>query len=270
MTGNKTINENRFRFGRNWKNYLNYLDESQVQNSIKSLNNMLEDVDLNNKTFLDIGSGSGLSSLAAVRLGAKVTSFDYDIHSVKASKGLKEKFGIENNWIIQQGSVLDKNFLTSLGKFDIVYSWGVLHHTGNMLQSFSNIESNMKKNGLLFIAIYNDQGYKSKLWKRIKLIYVKYPIFRPFMVFIFVIYFWGPKFIYDLLRLKPFKSWKEYKKRRGMSPYFDVIDWIGGYPFEYSKPEDVVKYFRLKNFTLYNLKTCGGKLGCNEFVFIKK
>lgn len=89
------------------------------------------------------------------------------------------------------------------------------------------------------------------------------------MVFIFVLYFWLPKSIYDFFRLKPFISWKEYKKRRGMSPFFDVIDWIGGYPFEYSKPEDIIKYFRVKNFTLINLKTCGGKLGCNEFVFKK-
>ena len=92
MTGNKTTNENRFRFGRNWKNYLHYLDESQIQNSMASLKLMLEGVDLKDKTFLDIGSGSGLSSLAAIRLGAKVTSFDYDLDSVKATKGLKKKF----------------------------------------------------------------------------------------------------------------------------------------------------------------------------------
>ncbi len=105
---------------------------------------MIDEKDFNNKTFLDIGSGSGLSSLAAIRLGAKVTSFDYDVESVNTSNRLKEKFGIKN-WEIMQGSVLNKTFLNSLGKFDIVYSWGVLHHTGNMLESFSNLEVNVKK-----------------------------------------------------------------------------------------------------------------------------
>ena len=260
--------EKRFQFGKNWKKYLNYLNESHIQNSIKGLNNMIDEKDFNNKTFLDIGSGSGLSSLAAIRLGAKVTSFDYDVESVNTSNRLKEKFGIKN-WEIMQGSVLNKTFLNSLGKFDIVYSWGVLHHTGNMLESFSNLEVNVKKNGLLYIAIYNDQGYRSKMWKKIKLFYIKYPVLRPFMIFIFTLYFWGPKSINDLFRLKPFKSWKDYKTRRGMSPYFDVIDWIGGYPFEVAKPDQVIYYFTEKNFQLIKLKTCGGKLGCNEFVFKK-
>lgn len=261
--------EVRFKFGRNWNNYLNYLNDTQIQFSINSLKHMFSHQNPKGKTFLDIGCGSGLSSLSAVKLGYTVYSFDYDVDSVETSKRLKKKFSDNSNWKINQGSVLDKEYINSLGKFDYVYSWGVLHHTGKMYQSFSNIIDLVKDKGILFIAIYNDQGLRSIIWKKIKFVYSKFKILRVPLTFIFLIYFWVPKLILDLIKLKPFRSWIDYKKRRGMSPFFDVIDWIGGYPFEYAKPEEIILYFQNKGFCLENLKTCGGKLGCNEFVFKK-
>lgn len=107
---------------------------------------------LEDKTFLDIGSGSGLFSLAAVRLGARqIHSFDYDLQSVACSRELKRRyFPQKNDWSIEQGDVLDKDYLNSLGQWDIVYSWGVLHHTGNMWQALGNIVQLVKKGGNLF------------------------------------------------------------------------------------------------------------------------
>ena len=261
--------EVRFKFGKNWNNYLDNLNDFQINYSVQSLSNMLPNIDPIGKSFLDVGCGSGLSSLSATKLGFKVTSFDYDEVSVETTKRLKELYNENEIWSINQGSILDEEYLSKLGKFNIVYSWGVLHHTGQMYNSFSNIVKLVKENGLLFIAIYNDQGLRSTIWGKIKYFYSKYKLFRPLLNIFFLIYFWLPKILFDFLMFKPFKSWNDYKKRRGMSPYFDVIDWIGGYPFEVAKPDQIIDYFTEKNFDLIKLKTCGGKLGCNEFVFKK-
>ncbi|MEK9612634.1 MAG: class I SAM-dependent methyltransferase [Flavobacteriaceae bacterium] len=261
----------RFRFGSNWKNFLIGLDNYQIQNSIEHLNQMLNDINFKNKTFLDIGCGSGLSSLAAKKMGAKVTSFDYDQDSVDCTEFLKETyFKNDKSWRVFQGSVLDKKLLKELGEFDIVYSWGVLHHTGQMLNSFENVGSNVKKDGLLYIAIYNDQGKKSDLWKKAKYIYNKFKFARPFFILFGFLIFWFPKIIIDTVKFNPLKSWNDYKKRRGMSPYYDLVDWLGGYPFEVARPEFILRYFLKRGFQLINLKTCGGKLGCNEFIFKKQ
>jgi len=154
----------RYRFGRNWQRYLSVLNESRIGEAEKTLKSKFSINTFAGKQFLDAGSGSGLFSLAARRLGARVTSFDYDPDSVNCTSALREKFYSDSSdWKILQGSVLDKPFLLSLGKFDYVYSWGVLHHSGNLWQSLDNIAMNVAEKGFLFIAIYNDQGFLSKI-----------------------------------------------------------------------------------------------------------
>jgi len=260
----------RFEFGNNWKQFLKNLNNERISNSSTSLLSMLDVENLKDKSFLDIGSGSGLSSLAAKKAGAKVCSYDYDLDSVECTKELKRRYyKNDKDWEIYQGSILDQKFSSKQGVFDIVYSWGVLHHTGDMYKAFYNIDHNVKPNGLLFIAIYNDQRRISRIWGQVKKTYVKAPFLRPFIILMGYFIFWIPFFIIDFLKLKPFKRWKEYKNRRGMSPHHDVVDWMGGYPFEVAKPEDVIHYFINKGYHLRKLKTCGGRLGCVEYVFIK-
>jgi 2-polyprenyl-3-methyl-5-hydroxy-6-metoxy-1,4-benzoquinol methylase len=267
----KIKEKNRFKFGKNWKEFLKSLNQQKINFAKKCLLDFLEEKDLNDKTFLDIGSGSGLSSLVARTAGANVYSFDYDIDSVDCTKHLKHTyFSDDSKWKIKQGSALDAKFLESLGKFDIVYSWGVLHHTGDMFNALELIEKNVGNNGKLFISLYNDQGFTSKLWHRIKRTYVNSPyLIKQLILFICYFRLWGPITIKDFIKLRPFYTWKEYHKARGMSPRKDVVDWVGGYPFEVSKPEEIIHFFIKKGYSLQKLKTCGGGKGCNEFLFIK-
>ncbi len=262
----------RFKFGENWQRFLLVLNDERIAEAEKSLKQMLEVEDLQGKSFLDIGSGSGLFSLAARRLGAKVHSFDYDPQSVACTQELKHRyFPNDASWTIEEGSVLDVDYVKSLGQFDIVYSWGVLHHTGAMWQALENVSLPVDKGGLLFVTIYNDQGRKSHIWRSIKKFYCSGTIGRSLVSAFFIICFILYGIILDLLRGRnPVARYIEYKKSRGMSITHDWFDWLGGYPFEVAKPEEIFRFYRSRNFVLENLVTCGGSLGINEFIFMKQ
>ena len=166
----------RFAFGENWTRFLTTLDEERIVQAEKSLENMLGAGSLRGRTFLDIGCGSGLFSLAARRLGAQVFSFDYDPHSVACTNELRRRyFPDDPNWRVEEGSALDPKYLTSLGKFDVVYSWGVLHHTGAMWEALHNASLPVAPGGRLFVAIYNDQGTASRRWLALKRCYNRTP-----------------------------------------------------------------------------------------------
>ena len=175
----------RFEFGKNWSAFLSVLDDERITTAEESLKEMLECDTLAGKTFLDIGSGSGLFSLAARRLGARVHSFDFDSNSYACTKELRRRyFAGDDDWTVEQGSALDRDYVESLEKFDIVYSWGVLHHTGKMWQALANAAIPVAEGGKLFIAIYNDTGSQGKRWHWIKKTYCRLPrlLKTPFAV----------------------------------------------------------------------------------------
>ena len=262
----------RFEFGKNWARFLSRLDDTRIARAEESLKAMLEVSDLTGKSFLDIGSGSGLFSLAARRLGARVHSLDYDPDSVACTRELKRRyFPGDPEWTIQEGSALDEAYINSLGAFDVVYSWGVLHHTGQMWRALENAAVPVAPDGKLFVAIYNDMGSKSVRWRWIKRTYNNLPglLKSPFALAVM-----APEELKAIVRsavtLNPgayLKSWTRYDPDRGMNRWRDIIDWVGGYPYEFAKPEAIFDFYLARGFQLAKMKCGGVGLGCNEFVF---
>lgn len=259
----------RFLFGANWSKFLRLVDRSRIALAQSSLQAMLETESLEGKRFLDIGSGSGLFSLAAWNLGAEVHSFDFDPQSVACTRELQRRYMRgPRPWTIDHASVLDGEYLQGLGSFDVVYSWGVLHHTGSMWQAMKNAGALVAPGGKLFIAIYDDQGSTSRRWKAIKKRYCSSSsLTRGLLLAGTFLYFWVPVLLVDLLKGRPFRSWTRYGENcaRGMSAWRDLVDWVGGYPFEVATPGEVIDFYRRRGFVLERLKTARG--GCNEFVF---
>lgn len=267
----------RFEFGKNWANFLQRVDNDRAQLVTKSLTGMLGVTTLDGTTFLDIGSGSGLFSLAARLLGARVHSFDFDPQSVGCTRELRRRFFPDDSgWTVQQGSILDKNFLRTLGQFDIVYSWGVLHHTGAMWEALENAAAMVKPGGRIFVSIYNDQGPWSRRWLAIKKVYNWLP--RPLRG-LYTALVLGPREIRyaaaDTLKMRPLnyiRRWTEFHElgSRGMSRWHDMVDWVGGYPFEVAKPEQIFEFFTSRGFRMTKLTTCLGGFGCNEYIFVRE
>jgi 2-polyprenyl-6-hydroxyphenyl methylase/3-demethylubiquinone-9 3-methyltransferase len=263
----------RFAFGANWSRFMECVDERRIKAAEDSLIEMTRNADsIAGRTFLDAGSGSGLFSLAASRLGAaRVHSFDYDANSVATTAEIKRRFRPASPaWTVECGDILNRDYVDSLGKWDVVYSWGVLHHTGRMWEAIANACDLVAGGGLLFIAIYNDQGWKTRVWKKIKRLYSANVLGRAAVLAAFIPYWTMRGAGGDLLRFRnPLRRYRDYRSERGMSIVHDWIDWLGGYPFEAARPEAVFRYVTDRGFTLRNLMTCGN-LGCNQFVFERR
>jgi 2-polyprenyl-3-methyl-5-hydroxy-6-metoxy-1,4-benzoquinol methylase len=262
----------RFEFGKNWQRFLATLDDGRIAQAERSLREMLNVDDLAGTSFLDVGSGSGLFSLAARRLGARVHSFDFDPQSVACTRELKNRFFAEDpQWTIDEGSALDHGYLASLGKFDVVYAWGVLHHTGQMWKALENVAVPVTPGGRLFLAIYNHQRYWTRLHTALKRTYVSLPVLLRWPMAAALIAFQATKrLVRYVTRLRnPVARYRDDKNSRGMSWWHDCLDWIGGYPFETATPEAIFDFFHQRGFVLERLTTCGGAPGCNQYVFRK-
>jgi 2-polyprenyl-3-methyl-5-hydroxy-6-metoxy-1,4-benzoquinol methylase len=256
----------RFAFGANWASFSRLIDEDRMREARDSISSRLGD--LAGLSFLDAGCGSGLFSLAAVQLGAeRVLSFDLDEQSVATARSLQRRFDDgTGHWTVDQGDILDRTYLDRLGEWDVVYSWGVLHHTGDMTRGWENVARAVAPGGRLFLSIYNDQGLKSRIWSIVKRTYHRIPVpLRPLYVALAM----APREVASALLSGPaeyLRRWRGYKTNRGMSRWHDLVDWVGGYPFEVAKPEVVFDFFRARDFDLEWMLTCAGGLGCNQFV----
>lgn len=265
------MGQHRFAFGKNWQRYLRGVGAEELDAAKYSLASALNGFEPRDLTFLDIGSGSGLFSRAAYELGfGRVVSFDYDVDSVAATDSLRQAAGADGErWQVMQGSVLDEAFMASLGRFDFVYSWGVLHHTGAMWQAVDRAAEAVKLGGRLFIALYNDQGWISRYWLYVKKTYAVAPAFARFLLLlIFWTYFGAGLFVADVARGRnPLR--RHRGDARGMKFFTDVIDWVGGFPFEVAKPAVVVSRLGAQGFAPIWTRLVGRRHGCNEFLFCR-
>lgn len=259
-----------FAFGRNWQRYLNaYLDPERVEIAAKSLSELVDE-DLAGSTFVDVGSGSGVFSLCAHRAGANVVSFDVDPESVACGRELRRRAGSPASWTVLEGSVLDPNFVATLPQADVVYSWGVLHHTGDMYTAIRRAASLVKPGGLLVIAIYNratDRFLDSDRWCRIKRRYNRSSrTVQACMEATFVSY-WAAHQL--KARHNPLRTAREYKRNRGMALKTDLVDWLGGYPYEYASADEIVEFCRdsLGLEAIKVLRTAPSGTGNNQYVF---
>lgn len=144
-----------FAFGKNWAAFADKIQESEIAEAVAGLSRFFAGESLAGKRFLDIGCGSGLHSLAALRLGAaEVVAVDLDPDSVETARAVLGHHASDTSvWRVQQASVfaLDP---TAMGTFDVIYSWGVLHHTGDMMRALRQAASLVKPGGLFIFALY--------------------------------------------------------------------------------------------------------------------
>jgi 16S rRNA G966 N2-methylase RsmD len=260
--------EMRFGFGKNWAEFVEKrLNEGTTDASRLHLADMLRTDDLRGMTFLDIGCGSGIHSLAALRMGAElVVSFDYDLDSVSTTQRVREHAKSPTNWQVMQGSVLDKTFMRSLPKADVVYSWGVLHHTGDMWSAIRNSVIPLKANGVYYIALYSSDNYVDPppaYWMEVKKRYnLAGERTKRWMEWRYMLRF---HFLPELRAGRnPFELIRRYGAR-GMTYWTDVKDWLGGWPMEFAGFAETQAFCRSEaGLTLANVRT--GE-GCTEYVF---
>ena len=266
---------NRFRFGENWTNFIkDTLDDRTIKGAIDSTQFALKNAGLSfkNLNIIDIGCGSGLFSLVALKLGAKhVTCFDYDPESVDCTRDLlKSQDFSEDKFTCMEGDILDQNFIKSLGKFDLVYSWGVLHHTGNLDKAIRNAALLVADRGSIFVALYQ-QTFLDNFWKLEKKLYSSSN--KSIQSIISSLWIIKTKLSFAIKGISFDEMVASYKSKRGMNYYKNVHDWLGGYPYEGISPANyidlIVSLGFEKSYVSLPGKYWALSSGCNEYIFKK-
>ena len=260
-------------FGKTWMPVLTALTVPQIYHAERSLAARLHMDRLDRKSFLDIGSGSGLLSLAARRRGAKVFSFDSDPQAVACARELRRRyFPDDADWHIETGSVLDQDYLKNLGTFDIVFAENVLNHTSTMMQALENVKPLVAVGGQLHLSIYNDYQEISDRWDRLKRTYKTLP--RP-AAFLFglgliarseakpALAHWRQRTLRHWLR-----SWVAYEDGTpGISRWHDWKEWLNAHPYERATVDDVVELYARHGFRLISTSPPRAIFDCASFVF---
>jgi SAM-dependent methyltransferase len=266
------MNELRYEFGKNWAEFVERkLNNQVVEESMDHMRRFMKRDRLDGLTFTDIGCGSGIHSLAALRLGARrIIAFDYDNDSVATSRKVREWAGVDDSiWSIAQGSVLDTAYMRSLPVSDVVYSWGVLHHTGRMWEAVRNAAIPLAPDGEFYIALYSSDNYLDptpEFWIRLKRAYnIASPLTRKLIEMKFI--YWT-KIRPELEAGRPPMGQLESYGKRGMTAVTDAKDWLGGYPMEFAGYNET-RDFCAGDLGLELVNSLTGE-GCTEYMFVRK
>ncbi|BCX02582.1 MAG: SAM-dependent methyltransferase [Candidatus Roseilinea sp.] len=263
-----------FPFGENWAAYTNKVSAIEIAEAEKSLLRLLGGERLDSQHFLDIGSGSGLHSLAALRLGAReVVAIDIDPISAATTRALLERYAPTGVWRVENASVFELN-PGAWGTFDVVYSWGVLHHTGDLLNALRSAAAMVSIGGRFVFALYR-RTWLDWFWQREKRWYASASSEtqrRARAVYAVLLRFrlWATG--------RSFRRYvDEYRTKRGMDFYHDVHDWMGGWPYESIEPDEVDMLMHKLGFAsvaifAHNGRFLGRSLGvlgsgCSEYVY---
>jgi SAM-dependent methyltransferase len=235
----------RFAFGKNWQSFAAIADEESISEAQRGLIKLFPNGEIRGARILDVGCGSGLSMAAALRLGAsQVDGVDIDVNSIKAARDLLSRFDVGKSWSVDAANLFD----LPARSYDVVYSWGVLHHTGAMWRALDHVTKFVRPGGLLAVAIYR-RSPACAFWQREKRLYSSAP--PPVRLFIRSLYKTAYLSAVAASGRNSFDYVFNYHHRtRGMSFHHDIHDWLGGYPYESASPEEIVGFMTKHEFSL--------------------
>ena len=155
---------------------------------------------------------------------------------------------------------LSPPFQEEKARFDVVYAWGSLHHSGALWQALATTAQMVSPtDGRLVVAIYNRQ-WTSWLWRIVKRVYNVVPaLVQRVLNAAFAVLIYAALLVF--LRSDPLR------KERGMDFWYDVIDWIGGYPYEYASVTEVTAFLEMLGFQLESVRFPRVATGNNEYIF---
>ena len=261
----------KFDFGQNWSDFsLSALTAERTAQARMEFSRLMEHamVDFKQKSFLDIGFGQGLSLLAAASLGAYAVGCDINPKCGEVLALNRARFPelAERNIPVVIGSILDEATLARLrvisptgGTYDIVHSWGVLHHTGRMWAAVDQAADLVAPGGVLVLALYN-RHWSSPFWKTVKRAYCAAPKWlQRVLIWLFYPVILVAKWLVT--------GRSPHAMERGMDFYYNVIDWVGGYPYEYARMDEVTGHLMRRGFVLQWQSPAKVPTGCNEQIF---
>ena len=272
MSEDLTGIESHFAFGENWADFADRLDETAIAHAEAGLVRLIDGPEFEGRSFLDIGCGSGLHTLSALRLGAgRALAVDIDSQSVATAGRVLERFAQGGAWQVEKASVFELE-PAAIGVFDIVCSWGVLHHTGDLEGALDRATRMARPGGLIALGLYR-RTLLDRFWAVEKRWYTGASHSAQTIARALYMASLAAGLLATRQSLRRFRE--TYKSRRGMSLAHDVHDWLGGYPYEPISAGEVATMMERLGFDEVKHMTRGTSLGllgsdCDEFVYRRR